>query len=76
MAELKITRINHVPEILEKRKMSVSDFVHEAGYKTRLSRPTLYKAASGGDIDYETAEKLAWFFDLKPAQILESVIGE
>jgi hypothetical protein len=70
--EFKVTRINHIPEILEKRKMSREDFLHEAGYKTRLSRPTLYKAIGGEVIDYETAEKLAWFFDLKPHQVLES----
>jgi hypothetical protein len=71
-----ITRINHVPEILKRRKMSVADFVHEAGYKTRLSRPTLYNAANGKPIDYETAEKLAWFFSVKPHDILESKFGD
>ena len=70
--DLKITRVNHVPEILKRRKMSLSDFLHEAGYQTRLSRPTLYKAARGDEIDYETAEKLAWFFDVTPADVLES----
>lgn len=72
MEEMKVTRINHVPDILKKRKMSASDFVTDAGYKTRLSRPVLYDAALGREISYDTAEKLAWFFGVKPHEVLES----
>jgi plasmid maintenance system antidote protein VapI len=72
--KFEVRRINHVPEILKKRKMAVADFVHEVSAATRLSRPTLYDAANGKDnMSYETAEKLAWFFGLTPADILESV---
>jgi plasmid maintenance system antidote protein VapI len=68
----KVRRINHVPEILKRRRMSVADFVHEVAAATRLSRPTLYNAANGEEISYETAEKIAWFFGLVPADVLES----
>jgi Cro/C1-type helix-turn-helix DNA-binding protein len=68
----KVKRLNHVPDILKRRRMSTADFVHEVSAATRLSRPTLYDAANGKDISYETAEKIAWFFGLVLADVLES----
>jgi hypothetical protein len=68
-----ITRINHIPELCKKKKLAKKDFLHEAGYITRLSRPTLEKAFNGDtDLDYDTVERLAWFFDVPLNEVLES----
>lgn len=67
------SRVNHVADLCKKKKLSRKDFIHEAGYKTRLSRPTLEKVYDGAtDIDLSVIEKLAWFFGVSMEDVLES----
>jgi hypothetical protein len=66
-------RKNHVPALCEKRKLDKAVFLREAGYLCSLARPTLEKAYRGDtDLEYDTIEKLAWFFDVPTCDILES----
>jgi hypothetical protein len=67
-------RINHVQELCKKRKLDKKEFVFQARFATRLSRPTLEKAFGGStDMDYEVIEKLAWFFGVETNDVLQSV---
>jgi hypothetical protein len=66
-------RINHVAELCRRKKLDRKSFIREAGYHAKLSRPTLEKAYDGAtDLDYNVVEKLAWFFDVSPQEVLES----
>lgn len=70
------TRINHVRELCNKQKppMDKKTFVEEAGYQTKISRPTLEKAYNGAtQLDYDVIEKLAWFFGVGTEDVLESL---
>jgi hypothetical protein len=69
-----VKRRSHVPELCRKRGLGMQDFVRDAGYHTRLSRPTLEKAFNGStELDYDVIEKLAWFFGVETNEVLESV---
>jgi transcriptional regulator with XRE-family HTH domain len=66
-------RTSHVPRLCKQHGLSQSDFVRDAGYLTKLSRPTLEKAFKGDtDLDLSVIEKLAWFFEVETNEILES----
>ena len=68
-------RVNHIQELCRKHKppLDRKKFVDEAGYATKISRPTLEKAYNGAvQLDYDVIEKLAWFFDVGTEDVLES----
>jgi hypothetical protein len=67
-------RINHVADLCKKKKLDKKEFVFQAYVATRMSRTTLEKAYSGStDLDYDVIEKLAWFFGVDTAEVLESI---
>lgn len=68
------TRVNHVADLCKKKKVSRQDFIREAGFLTKISRPILEKAYNGAtEFDLETIEKLAWYFEVDTNDVLESV---
>jgi hypothetical protein len=70
-----VKRVNHVPALCKARKMEKADFLREAAYMCNLARPTLEKAHRGDtDLEYDTIEKLAWFFEVSTGEVLESKV--
>jgi hypothetical protein len=74
LAELNITRKNHVAKLSKKKGWDREQFIREALYHTRISQRTLERAFDGEiELSMITVEQLAMLFNVKKDEVLESV---
>ncbi len=70
---MEIERINHIPEIMKRKRWDRQTFIREAQYHARLSWPSAAKWADGStEVELDTLERLAVWLGLPKDEILES----
>jgi hypothetical protein len=74
LAELNITRKNHVAKLAKGKGWDREKFIREALYHTRISQRTLERAFDGElELSMITVEQLAKLFNVTKDEVLESV---
>lgn len=74
LAEMNITRKNHVAKLAKVKGWKRDQFIREALYHTRISQRTLERAFDGElELSMITVEQLAKLFNVTKDEVLESV---
>ena len=74
LAEMKISRKNHVAKLAKGKGWNRAQFLKEARYYTLISDRTLERAFDGElDLSLITVEQLAKLFEVGKDEVLESV---
>jgi hypothetical protein len=74
LAEMKITRKNHVAKLAKDNGWNRAQFLREARYHTMISDRTLERAYDGElDLSLITIEQLAKLFNVTKDEVLESI---
>jgi hypothetical protein len=74
LAEMNITRKNHVAKLAKAKGWNRAQFIREARYQTLVSDRTLERAYDGEiDLSLITVEQLAKLFNVTKDEILESI---
>ena len=73
MTATKITRINHVRQLCDKRGWDRKTALREITYHANVTRPTAERAYNGEtELELDTIEKLAALFGVTKEEVLES----
>lgn len=73
MTEKKITRINHVRQLCDKRGWDRLTALREITYHAFVTRVTAERAYNGStELKLDTVEKLAALFGVTPQDVLET----
>jgi len=74
LAEMNITRKNHVSKLAKAKGWNRARFIREARYQTMISERTLERAYDGElDLSLITVEQIAKLFGVSKDEVLESV---